>query len=84
MRHTAGDDTVETRRLEVIQKTDQTMLDVAVLGLSLLLSYYLLDPSAFDRHKEFANKCYARAQHEFSVWRARRAIQSLPEVDDVA
>lgn len=72
----------ETRRIEIVQKQDMAVIDTLALAVSLLLTYYVLDPEAFQRHKAFISATWQKAQHRVSIWQARRDIESLPETDD--
>lgn len=69
------------RKIEVTTKTDQSFTDLAAMTVTIWLTYYILDPEAFERHKAIVRGAWQKLQHQISVWQARRDIQSLPETD---
>lgn len=70
----------EPLKFRIVKGNVEAINDTVVSALILVVMYYMLHPEKYTSHREAISGHWDRMMHRVSVWRARKAIQSLPEV----
>ena len=68
--------------LRLVQSKRETVTSALAAIAYTAALYYVLNPEAFDRHREALSAFYEKCIHRISVRQARQAIRTLPETPE--
>jgi hypothetical protein len=71
----------DTQKFQLVKAKQDALMDLAGLAVFAAITYFVLNPTAYDRVTMAVNDKLNRVSHWIGVWQTRLSIRSLPETD---